>query len=189
MRSAAAAVSSTNSHDRRSRIGARRQDGQRRRLGGGWQLVAVADALAQPRQRDLGVVAVDLARQAVPVEDGLGQEPRGHAVADAEDRGPAAVELVEERVVGDALGDEDDAGRVQLAAARRSRPRSVSLPGSMPWSTVPVRMTTPHACRRSRTSTSSSVSEQNGAIVGKPVTSSTSRPSRASNSASAPATR
>ena len=50
----------------------------------------------------------------MPVEDGLGQQSRGHAVADAEDRGPAAVELVEERVVGDALGDEDDAGRVQL---------------------------------------------------------------------------
>ena len=35
----------------------------------------------------------------------------------------------------------------------------------MPVSTVPVRIATPHSCSRARTSTSSSVSAQNGAIV------------------------
>ena len=92
MRSAAAPASSTNSQVRRAGIGRGRQDGERRRLGGRRELVAVADALAQIGQRDLGVVAVDLARQPVTVEDGLGQQARRDAVADAEDGRAAAVE-------------------------------------------------------------------------------------------------
>ncbi len=46
-------------------------------------------------------------------------------------RGPAAVELVEERVVGHALGDEDDPGRGQLERLGPFASSNVRLPGSM----------------------------------------------------------
>ena len=124
MRSAAAAASSMSSQARRSGSGRGGRKARGRASGGRRQLVAVADALAQPRQGDLGVVAVDLAREAVAVEHGLGEQSRGDAVADAEDGRAAAVELVEERVVGHALGDEDDAGGRQLERLARRRRRA-----------------------------------------------------------------
>ena len=93
---------------------ARWEDGQRGRLRGRRQLVAVADALAQVGQSDLGVGAVDLAREAVAVEDRLGEQPRGDAVADPEHGLAESVELVVERVERDALGHEHDAGGRQL---------------------------------------------------------------------------
>ncbi len=114
MRPAASAVSAMNSQSRRRGLRARRQQRERRGCCGGRQLGAVADALAQVRQRDLGVVAVDLAREPVAVEDHLREQPRGHAIADPEDRLAAAVELVVERIQRHALRDEHDAGGLEL---------------------------------------------------------------------------
>ena len=63
------------------RLEPRRQQGRRSGVGGGRQLGRVADALAQIGQCDLGIVAVDLAGQAVTVEDGVGEQSRRDAVA------------------------------------------------------------------------------------------------------------
>ena len=180
-------ASSTNSQRASLGIAPRRQDGQRRRVGGGRHLVAVTHALAQVGQRHLGVVAIDLASQAVAVEDRLGQQARRHAVADAEDRRTPPVELVVERVVGDALGHEHDAGGLQLqrlavgVAARERTGRDARQHCTRPH----------HDAAGVQALAREHVLERLGAygtIVSKPVTNSTSRPSRASSSATAAAT-
>src|SRR6202044_3803489 len=74
------------------------------------------DLLARERQRRRRILRVDLAREAVTVEDAVGDQPRLDAVADSiEARDPLALEplgilaqLVVDRVVRVALRDQDD---------------------------------------------------------------------------------
>ena len=145
-------------------------------------------------KRHRGVLGVDLAAEAMAVEDGVGRVPRTDAVADAVDgldtlglERLVGRELEVERVVGNPLGDEDDG----VGSASRGSPNSPSAairPSSIPVDGHVAGAETPASWIRRRSSGASSVSSQAGATTSNGVASSTLRPSPASCSASAAAT-